>query len=241
MKITMMLLMFCVLAFASAGSVQAQISNGSFEQGTANIGSFKTLQSGSTEITNFTVTCGSVDYIGTYFQASNGTRSVDLNGNEPGCISQTFATIPGATYTVTFDLSGNPDTNSAANLTSPSNKTLIVSADGSQTQTFSYDTATAGNTRDVMKYATQTYTFTATDSSTTLTFMSTTPGAFGPVLDNVSITQTTFPVCHQNNRNKNKNKDKNKDGEFKTLYVSAEDVQDHLNHGDTLGACSNGN
>jgi choice-of-anchor C domain-containing protein len=199
------------------------------------------LQSGSTEITNFTVTCGSVDYIGTYFQASNGTRSVDLNGNEPGCISQTFATVPGATYTVTFDLSGNPDTNSAANLTSPSNKTLTVTADGAQAQTYSYDTSVAMNSRTEMKYVTNTYTFTATDSSTTLTFTSTTPGAFGPVLDNVTTTQTTFAVCHRNNRNKNLKGKASKDGDTKTIFVSAEDIEGHLNHGDTLGACGNGN
>ena len=44
----------------------------------------------------WTVTRGSVDYIGPYWQHADGRRSIDLNGNEPGAIAQTLRTRPGA-------------------------------------------------------------------------------------------------------------------------------------------------
>ena len=52
---------------------------------------------------------GSVDVIGGYWQAPAGTTgSVDLDGNFPGSVSQTF-TAPAGTYLLSFALSGNPD------------------------------------------------------------------------------------------------------------------------------------
>ena len=57
--------------------------NGSFEQGRSPGGSLVTLQPGSTLITGWTVTCASIDYIGGFWRASNGRRSLDLDGT-PG-------------------------------------------------------------------------------------------------------------------------------------------------------------
>lgn len=174
-------------------AMAASFSNGSFESGTAP-GSFMTVSSpASTTITNWTVSSGSVDYIGSYWMAADGSRSIDLNGNEAGTITQTFDTIPGATYQVTFALSGNPDNSASSTLMSPSNKVVRVSATGATSSDYSYDTVAMGNTLASMKWASSTYTFIATGSSTTLTFASQIAGAFGPAIDNVTITLTQQP------------------------------------------------
>lgn len=155
------------------------VSNGSFENG-SNPGVFTTVSAGQTNITDWNVVSGTVDYIGTYWQASNGTRSIDMDGNDAGTISQTLATTPGATYTVTFDMSGNPDGG-------PVVKTMDVSA-GTTTQSFSFDTT--GISKTAMGWVGKSFTFTTTSANTTLTFASTTPGFYGAALDNVAITQT---------------------------------------------------
>ena len=96
-------------------------------------------------MTGWTVSSGTVDYIGTYWQASNGARSVDLNGGNTGAISQTFPTVPGLTYNVTFDMSGNP-------AGGPALKTMNVSAGGASTA-YSYDVIASGTTLANMKWA----------------------------------------------------------------------------------------
>src|SRR5689334_3055801 len=85
------------------------ITNGSFESGT-NPGVFTQLGSGSTAIDGWTVGgAGGVDYIGTYWTSSDGSRSVDLSGGGIGSISQqlTGMTID-QEYTISFDLAVNP-------------------------------------------------------------------------------------------------------------------------------------
>ena len=86
--------------------------NGSFELGT-DPGSYLTLNGDdSSAITGWTVVGGTnaIDYIGSYWDASDGYRSLDLNGNPgPGGIEQIVNTICGKTYEITFDMAGNPD------------------------------------------------------------------------------------------------------------------------------------
>jgi hypothetical protein len=105
------LLAISILASLVAFSAQAStFVNGSFELGTAP-GQFITLNGGdSTSITGSTVGGGSngVDYIGSYWTASDGSRSIDLNGLVPGSIFQTFDVVAGQTYQVSFDFAGNP-------------------------------------------------------------------------------------------------------------------------------------
>src|SRR5271169_382428 len=88
----------------------APFQNGSFENGSVDPdGSFVTLAVGSMQITGWTVVAGNIDYIGAYWVASNGARSLDLVGNQNvGGVAQTFDTISGATYQVSFDMAGNP-------------------------------------------------------------------------------------------------------------------------------------
>lgn len=160
-----------------AGSIaQASLTNGSFETGT-DPGTFTTLSPGSTNITGWTVT-GEIDYIGTYWQASEGNRSIDLSGYSAGSIEQILSTTPGTRYYVSFDMAGNPDSTQGL-------KELSIEAVGIDSQTFGFDTT--GKTRANMGWETKNWSFTAADYSTTLKFSSLTSTAYGPALDNVSV------------------------------------------------------
>lgn len=170
-----MILALAALALPATANA-APFINGSFETGPST-GVFVGLTAGSTAINGWVVGGAGIDYIGTYWNASNGARSIDLSGNGPGSISQTFDTIVGALYNVTFDLAGNGDGG-------PGQKTATVLASGGTLGTFS----TPSSPKPNLTYTPYTYTFTATGSATTLTFASATNTAFGPVLDNVSVT-----------------------------------------------------
>jgi choice-of-anchor C domain-containing protein len=163
------------------------VNNGSFETGT-NPGLFITLPSGdSTDIPGWTVTAGNIDYVGSYWTAQDGSRSLDMNGVVPGAISQSLTTVTGHTYAVNFYMAGNPD---GALYGSPAVKTMNVDT-GSTPTSYSFDTT--GHTDANMGWAPETYNFTASGTATPLTFTSTTTGSqpatwFGPTLDNVSVT-----------------------------------------------------
>lgn len=158
-------------------------TNGSFETGTYVDGGsgYETLNAGDTSITGWTVDAGSVDWVGTYWQAQDGSMSLDLSGDDAGTLSQTLATTIGNTYTVSFFLSGNP-------AGPPTVKTLDVSATGGATASYTYDVT--GNSLTNMNWTAESYTLLATSASTTVSFVSTTAGFFGPALDDVVITET---------------------------------------------------
>jgi len=160
----------------------APFQNGSFETGPAP-GSFSNLAAGDTQITGWTVTGTSIDYIGTYWTAADGSRSLDLSGIGAGGVEQAFDTIAGRTYRVRFALAGNTDCG-------PQVKTVRVLATGSAAVDYTFDTA--GHSRPSnMGWATQTYTFTATGATTTLGFTSQDATNCGPALDNVVVTDVT--------------------------------------------------
>ncbi|MEO8462326.1 MAG: choice-of-anchor C family protein [Chloroflexota bacterium] len=170
-----------MLALMAASASAAPAVNGSFEAGSAP-GSFTQVSAvDSTTITGWTVSSGTVDYIGTYWPAADGARSIDLNGSGPGAIQQSVATTIGATYRVTFSMSGNP-------VGGAGTKTLTAGI-GAAPASFSYEIpALNPPTLTDMKWATRTFTFVATAATTTLTFTSTVASsAFGPALDNVRV------------------------------------------------------
>ncbi len=175
-------------ALAGAGpALGAAFTNGSFETGPSFSGGFTNLGTGTTTITGWTVTSGNIDYIGNYWTAEDGSRSLDMNGNQPGAIAQTFDTVLGRQYTVTFWIAGNPDCG-------PTIKHLQVTATGNSTGYYTFDISSHSTTS--MGWTAVTYTFVATGASTTLTFQSTDTGSScGPALDNVSIAEVpTIPA-----------------------------------------------
>jgi choice-of-anchor C domain-containing protein len=166
--------------FAFGGAV-----NGNFEDGSYGGGGFVTLGAGNTSLTGWTITTGSVDWVDvSYWQPQAGTKSVDLNGEVPGGVSQTLATTIGNTYVVEFFLSGNPEG-------PPTLKALTVAATGAAPAMFSYDTAISGTTNDEMQWSPRGYSFVATSNATTLAFTSNTiDSPFGPAIDTVVVTET---------------------------------------------------
>ncbi len=167
----------------SQNASAAAFQNGSFEIGPAP-GSFTTLAGGNTSITGWTVLGHSIDYIGSYWAAQDGDRSLDLNGNGQGGVSQTFDTIVNQSYLVSFWIAGNPDG-------APVIKELVAD-DGDMTFEFEFDSA--GSTKANPNWSERTFQFTAATTSTTLSFMSAVGGFFGPALDNVSVTEIPEPA-----------------------------------------------
>jgi choice-of-anchor C domain-containing protein len=181
-----------VMAVAAlSGSAMAAdpvaLHNGSFEDGAytrfqANY-DFARVPAGSTDLAGWTITGGGIDWVGTYWQAAQGSKSIDLDGSEaaaPGGISQTVDTKVGSTYVVTYNLSGNPDSG-------PADKTMTVNIGGiNHYETYN----TSGFTRAEMQWVPVTYSFVATSTQTPISFMSTTEGGYGAVIDNVVITET---------------------------------------------------
>ena len=173
----------CGLATAAGA---ATFTNGSFELGVDPGSTFVTLGAGSTGVTDWVVGGNSIDYIGGYWQAEEGARSIDLSGAANGSISQTFDTVAGQSYLVNFFLAGNPDGGTGAKL-------AITSADGGQQQSNIF-TVTASDSRTNMGWAPYSYRFMAGSSSTTLSFASATGTPFGPALDNVSVVSVPEPA-----------------------------------------------
>jgi choice-of-anchor C domain-containing protein len=163
-----------VLALAGATLAVSPPTNGSFETGTyVDSGSgFEQLNAGDASIDGWTVDAGSVDWIGTYWVAQDGVMSIDMSGLDAGTI--------GDTYNVSFFLSGNP-------AGPPTVKTLDVSATGGNLAHYTVDTT--ASTLANMAWAAESYSFLATTTSTTLSFVSTTAGPFGPAIDNVLVTE----------------------------------------------------
>ena len=166
---------FCLTANAD------MIQNGSFEDSNLNPGSwFITLGTGNTQITGWTVIGSSIDYIGGLWNASDGNRSLDLNGSALGGVQQSINTVIGDTYKVTFDLAGNTDGY-------PYTKLMNVNAIGATTQTESFSFNISGHSFSNMGWTTETWTFVADSTTTTLQFISTVSGSIGPALDNITV------------------------------------------------------
>jgi choice-of-anchor C domain-containing protein len=163
-----------VLALAGCSKAPENlVKNGSFEDG-KDPGAYETLSPGANDITNWTITRKTVDYIGTYFPCGDGKRCIDMDGTPGfGGVSQTFATTPGTTYVVRFELGANIDG-------PPDVKKLGVTAAGKKAE---YDHPSNHD------WISEKWQFAATGTQTTLEFysMDTDGGSTGPMLDNVSV------------------------------------------------------
>ena len=173
---------FLALVILSISSARANLlTNGSFEIANIDPGAgFIAVFPGQTSITGWDVISADVHYMGTFWEASDGIRSIDLDGliGSAGGVSQTFSTVVGTQYEVTFDMAGN-----YAN--SPAIKPMSVSADG-QSQDFTFDVT--GRSALNMGWTPMSWLFVADDTSATLEFQSlTTFSGWGPALDNVSV------------------------------------------------------
>ena len=136
---------------------------------------------GRPEIVGWTVIRGQVrDYLGTYWTAADGLRSLDLHGSPGyGGVAQSFDTVKGRRYRVTFELASSPGAD-------PIVKRVGVAAAG-QTAEFAFDAT--GKTAENMGWVRKSWEFEAVAGRTTLeiyTLEKTDPVA-GPALDDVRV------------------------------------------------------
>jgi choice-of-anchor C domain-containing protein len=188
LSLTLLALASGLLLGGEAAQGANLLRNGSFEIGRNPGRHFSRLYPGSTAINGWTVTRGSIDYIGGYWQAADGNRSIDLDGRDAGEIAQTFSTTVGQSYLVTFALAGNRE-----NL--PLLKEMRVAAAG-QSADFSFDIT--GKSFSDMGWLLKSWQFTAVDTETTLKFLSLSkrnPQTYGAALDNVSVVAISQPVA----------------------------------------------
>jgi choice-of-anchor C domain-containing protein len=185
----MRLILTVAAALLTATAANAvTLVNGSFEDGTAIApGGFVTLETGdTTSITGWTVLSDGIDYIGTYWQASEGSRSLDLSALTSGGILQSVSGFEvGKRYRITFDLSGNPDGGDNP-------KRMTMSATGGVAATYVY--TLTDNTRADMNWTTLTYEFIASGIEQDIQFRSLELNPSGTALDNVSISLVPEPT-----------------------------------------------
>jgi choice-of-anchor C domain-containing protein len=177
------LIVLCVGGTAAAAPFQ----NGSFESGT--VTPCNTFNISGAVITGWNINVGNVDWEGPLpscgWQSSSGNASLDMVGSSAGGIGgieQTFDTVPGTTYQVSFDMAGNTGA-------PPVIKPLDVTINGVTTH-FTFDTT--GHTGSAMGWTTHTLLFTATGASSTIQFVSDVSASGGTLnagaaLDNVRI------------------------------------------------------
>ena len=189
-----------LVAFAMLPSaVQANlVQNSSFESPSPAGSTIRYNTPGTPPGFFWTVGGAGVDLVGTYWTAEDGSQSLDLNQDighptstltPPGSVSQDLATDPGTVYLVEFWIAGNPDT-SAPDDTGPPIKTMDVFF-GATMHSYSFDVT--GHTLAELGWTHKQFLATATGSVTTLSFVSTSSGYAGMILDNVSVSASAVP------------------------------------------------
>ncbi|MEV6925783.1 choice-of-anchor C family protein [Dactylosporangium sp. NPDC051485] len=157
------------------------VTNGGFE-GPDDVGSFAEYGDGSTAMPGWTVT-GSVDQVGSYWAAQDGTQSLDLAGSSSGTITQTVPTTAGTTYVLSWYQAGNPVCGQPL-------KTLTVTWNGATAATTTFDTT--GHDGTNMGWTRHQVQVTATGPTATLAFTDATAdhSQCGVALDTISLTKS---------------------------------------------------
>lgn len=179
-----------LLSLLAAMPARAElIVNGGFESPSLGPAPFATYPPGAP--TGWTVVSGSVDVLapgfwGTPFEAS---QMLDLDGSTPGVIEQSFATVPGTRYRLSFAYPNTPFG------TTPAQAEVRVASGGVVlAHTVTHSTSTAAN----LGWASFSGTFVASGSTSTLRFTSLSPGTSngGITPDAVSVqTAAAPPLC----------------------------------------------
>ena len=175
-----------VVVVAPAASAANLLTNGSFEDtGGATRegwGGFTYGAGFSPTLPGWNIDFGSVDITDNttpWKPADTGVNSLDLNGWGSGSISQSFMTLAGVTYHVSYafsrNLAGAADPATALMTVAGVNHVISAANDGSF--------GTLGN----MLWGHNSVSFTGTGNLETLRFVSTSPGSGGLFLDSVSV------------------------------------------------------
>jgi choice-of-anchor C domain-containing protein len=176
-----------------AGSARANLLvNGSFELPVLSVPN-TTYPSGSGALTGWSISGTSgIDHVGTLWQAADGSQSISLNWTSPSTIAQTVTTVNGQSYRISFSLAAD---NPAENATV---RTVDVFWGVQLLGSLSFDPA--GKTSSSMGWVGYSFDVQGTGSDI-LKFVSTTPSAWGPALDNVEVLPAgpTGACCRPNN------------------------------------------
>ncbi len=201
-KLIAPLVLITILGLSAHLARAGLITNGSFETpSAASVGGAIEIYAGS-EPSDFAwkVNSGTVEVVHQGYVGGNGTFNgaayegqqwLDLDGISPGSVSQTFATTPGVTYNLTFAYANNPYLRNNG----PAQATVSVSDSGSGASlispvSISHGSSTADNYQWSLSGV---ITFTATGSSTTLSFTSNDPvnSDAGILLDKIRVSVGT--------------------------------------------------
>ncbi len=168
-----------------AHATQNLVMNGGFEADPPS-GLVNTFQAGSSGLSGWSIVFGNVDLVGSaLWAAAAGNNSLDLNGTRKGGIAQSLSTIKGQKYQLSFDLAGN---------FFGGDPVKEVSVNLASNGLFTFNTA--GKSASNMGWSRYTTTFVAQSASTVLSFASNKRGAYGPALDNVSVTAVPEPETY---------------------------------------------
>ncbi|MCG3136925.1 MAG: hypothetical protein HJJLKODD_00763 [Phycisphaerae bacterium] len=172
----------------SASLAENLLINGSFEEGPDSslfqslagqtTPDYLPLDPGDMSLPGWVVTRAQIDIVEQGYTPADGIRCVDLNGTPgAGGVAQTFSTVVGQQYLVSFALSGNAQT-------SPATKQIGVEVAGLSLE-FSTDPLAAN---PIVEYVTHAFSFTALAKETTLEIYSLDDPSFtGPVVDDVMV------------------------------------------------------
>lgn len=165
------------LLVAGIVGAQAQLLDGGFEEPEVG-GSYVPYWSGS-NLGGWVVENGTVEIVGTYWQAAEGDQSLDLSGiwDYAGTIYQDVATEAGKYYVLRFAFAGNPEDGAV--------KEAKLFWNDQEIAHLTVDTA--GRSLQDMGWKYYRYVVKAEGASSRIKFQSLTMNFLGPVIDDVSL------------------------------------------------------
>lgn len=133
-------------------------------------------------LTSWSIPSGTVEIVdNSVLNAASGSKSLELNGVNTGTLSQNVDLDPSWTYSLSFQLSGNPNYQGLHAI-------RVSIGDTSRDFTF----APNGNALNNMKYVLVGFDFYTSSPSPTLTFQSLVSGTLGPMIDNIIISKMSM-------------------------------------------------
>ncbi|MCU1459929.1 MAG: putative hemolysin [Acidimicrobiales bacterium] len=179
------------LATVSArATAPGPFTNGGFESPPI-APTYQNYPAGDSGITGWTVTLGGVDLVTAPYPVFEGSQALDLNGDGPdgGAISQTFSTVAGKTYHLSYEVNTNN-----GNGTSLHGKWQSGTEVSEGDYTYTASGAWVKLEGDFLAQA----------SSATLTLTSTSSGSGGVIIDDVKVViNNNAPVASVQNLNTN--------------------------------------
>ncbi|MBI2985836.1 MAG: DUF642 domain-containing protein [Deltaproteobacteria bacterium] len=178
------------LGLVAVALAMAMLSAGTVLAAAFSDGSFEAAAPGTTG-SPWIVGGGGINWVSGWQPSPDGSsHAIDLNkdtiGGPGGTIAQTFDTVSGQAYTVSFSLAGNPQCPVSESGNDPDKTVTATAGAGSLTTTFNV----TGRTIFSLGWRDESFSFTASASSTELKFESLETGRCGPLVDNVRVEVT---------------------------------------------------